>query len=37
MNILNRLPAKPLTLTLLAAALLGAVGLGLLAAQPTRA
>lgn len=37
MNILNRLPVKPLTLAALTVALAGAVGLGLLAARPSTA
>lgn len=37
MNTLNRLPFKPLTLAMLAAALTGAIGLGLLAARPSTA
>ena len=37
MNTLNRLPVKPLTLAVLAAALLGAIALGLLAARPSTA
>jgi RND family efflux transporter MFP subunit len=37
MNTLNRLPVKPLTLVALAAALTGAIGLGLLAARPSTA
>lgn len=37
MNTLNRLPIKPLTLALLATALIGAIALGLLAARPSTA
>lgn len=37
MNTLNRLSVKPLTLTVLAAALIGALGLDLLAAKPSAA
>jgi RND family efflux transporter MFP subunit len=37
MNTLNRLPVKPLTLALMAAALVGAIGLGLLVATPSTA
>jgi RND family efflux transporter MFP subunit len=37
MNTLNRLPVKPLTLALLATALVGAITLGLLAANPSTA
>jgi RND family efflux transporter MFP subunit len=37
MNTLNRLPVKPITLAVLAAALLGAIGLGLIVARPSTA